>query len=40
VQFLDLRFVTLGVRRAPVLAGYVVLDPNLNVMDMYVGERK
>jgi inner membrane protein len=40
VRFLDLRFMNLGLRRTPVLAGYVILDSNLKVLDMYVGERK
>jgi inner membrane protein len=40
VQFLDLRFMNLGLRRSPVLAGYVILDPDLKVLDMYVGEQK
>ncbi|MBZ5521145.1 MAG: metal-dependent hydrolase [Acidobacteriia bacterium] len=41
VQFLDLRFMNLAaIRRSPVLAGYVILDANLKVLYMYVGEQK
>ncbi|HWZ44153.1 MAG TPA: metal-dependent hydrolase [Candidatus Saccharimonadales bacterium] len=40
VRFFDLRFMSLGIRRSPVLAGTVILDSNLKVLDMYTGERK
>jgi inner membrane protein len=38
VEFIDLRFVSVAPdRQPPPLAGYVVLDPKLRVVDMYVG---
>lgn len=41
VSFIDLRFArSAQSRQPPVLAAYVVLDPNLRVVDMYVGPRQ
>jgi inner membrane protein len=40
VRLIDLRFASSGPRKSPVLAGFVILDQNLKVVDMYVGERK
>ncbi|HWX53341.1 MAG TPA: metal-dependent hydrolase [Verrucomicrobiae bacterium] len=42
VQFQDWRFYQIPIRserNSPPLAGYVVLGPNLQVQDMYIGER-
>jgi inner membrane protein len=40
VIFMDLRFLhTVPDQRRPPLTGYVILDPKLQVVDMYVGER-
>ena len=39
VKFIDFRFRNTGVGGAQVLAGYVILDPDLKVTNMYVGER-
>jgi len=40
VRFLDLRFANSGLRKTPVLAGTVILDQNLKVTYMYMGERR